>query len=82
MKQPRQTTLDRNNYKDGKPWRKSFSLNSFFVGLTIYYHPNGNLKYAGSFVNTTNFGEINRRVGLWKRFNEEGELIKTEIFVR
>lgn len=82
MKPIRKGIFNLTSYDTGKPWRKSFSIKGVFIGLTIYYHENGNLQYVGSYIDNTNKNLRDRRIGLWKQFNSEGAMILEEIFVR
>jgi antitoxin component YwqK of YwqJK toxin-antitoxin module len=42
-------------------------------GAVVVYHPNGALNYSGDY-------QDDERIGIWKFYNEAGELIKTENF--
>lgn len=42
-------------------------------GAVVVYRPNGALNYSGDYAN-------DERIGTWKFYNEQGELIKTEEF--
>jgi antitoxin component YwqK of YwqJK toxin-antitoxin module len=60
-------------YKDGKPW----SLNTFeedeLQGPYQTWHENGQLYYDGQY-------DHNRKVGVWKFYDDKGGLIKTMDF--
>lgn len=42
-------------------------------GISMVYHPNGNVSYQGEY-------DYDKRVGEWKFFNSAGTLVKTEKF--
>lgn len=64
---------------------KGFSINGFFIGLTIFYHSNGNLESVGEFNIDHNAPRVSlrgRKLGHWKYFNEKGNMCKEEIHIR
>jgi antitoxin component YwqK of YwqJK toxin-antitoxin module len=60
-------------YKDGKPWSLNFFENDELQGPYQTWHENGQLYYDGQY-------DHNRKVGVWKFYDDKGGLIKTMDF--
>lgn len=60
-------------FENGTPNSTVYYLNGKKNGHTIVHHPNGKVYYIGEYSN-------DERVGHWKFYNEEGELVKEEHF--
>lgn len=60
-------------YKDGKPWSLNTFENDDLHGPYQTWHENGQLYYDGQY-------DHNRKVGVWKFYDDKGSLIKTMDF--
>jgi len=57
--------------QDGTPQSICSYVDGKKHGISMVYHPNGNVSYQGEY-------EYDKRVGEWKFFNSAGTLVKTE----
>lgn len=66
-------------YENGNMVQEGVSGNElFFIGKIKSYHQNGIIAEEGSY--SDNFCYRNKKVGLWKYYNEQGKLIKEEMY--
>lgn len=60
-------------YENGKKNSATYYINGVRNGHSIVYHPNGAVYYYGEYKN-------DEKAGLWKTFDEEGQLISEDEF--
>jgi len=60
-------------FENGIKNSATYYINGVREGHSIVYHPNGAVYYYGEYKN-------DQKSGLWKTFNEKGELISEDVF--
>lgn len=60
-------------YENGKKNSATYYIHGVKNGHSIVYHPNGNVYYYGEYLN-------DEKVGVWRTYNEKGELISEDEF--
>lgn len=60
-------------YEDGTKWSENFYSNGVKSGHSITFFPNGNVRYVGEYRN-------DERIGVWKFYDEEGNITGEENF--
>lgn len=60
-------------YEDGVRWTEENYINGKLEGRTINFYPSGLLRFRGQYMD----GE---KAGLWQFYDEEGKLIREEVF--
>jgi len=60
-------------YEDGIKWSESFYVHGKKEGHSITFFPNGKVRYVGEYKDDV-------KTGLWRFYNESGELEKEETF--
>ncbi|MFT4600005.1 MAG: antitoxin component YwqK of YwqJK toxin-antitoxin module [Arenicella sp.] len=60
-------------YDNGIKWSESYYDNGIRDGHSLTFFPNGGIRYIGEYKNDI-------KIGLWKFYDEAGELVKEEQF--
>ena len=60
-------------FENGKMNSKTYYLHGIKDGHSIVYYPNGGIHYQGEYKN-------DEKIGVWKTYNEKGELISEDEF--